>query len=241
LKIVARDELKLVKKITEMPSIEVDLASFPDGMKAVKSALKHVLPSFIANKKSIRATLYYYRTASVNFHRHTDSVFIGVAGDKKLLDLVYMALKKSDEENARESDYITPSQSKRFMHIQEGDLWVPCGEGRWSAVEKIKPIQPELEQATQLAGSTERQDPSAKTKYTADSENEKQTKPKTPRFPDRDYLAADEDTIKATRAKIASMFGLPESSILLCGPDLEPLRGNTTVATLKKRWRKSQH
>lgn len=240
MKIVARDELKLVKKITEMPSIEVDLASFPDGLKGVKSALKHVLPSFIANKKSSRATLYYYRTNSVNFHRHTDSLFIGVAGDKKLLDFVYLALKKSGEENARESDYITPSQSKRFMHIQEGDLWVPCGDGRWSTVKKIKPIQPELEPATQLADSTERQDASVKTKDSAATENKKPSKLKTLRFPDRDYLAADEDTIKATRTKIASMLGLPESSILLCGPDLEPLRGNVTIATLKKRWQKSQ-
>jgi len=241
LKIVARDELKLVKKVTEMPSIEVDLASFPDGMKAVKSALKHVLPSFIANKKSSRATLYYYRTASVNFHRHTDSVFIGVAGDKKLLDFVYMALKKSGEENARESDYITPSQSKRFMHIQEGDLWVPCGEGRWSTVEKTKPITPEPEPAIQLAELTEKPDASVKIKNSATTESKKPSKQKLPRFIHRDYRAKDEDTVKATRTKIAFILGLPESSILLCGPDSEPLRGNVTIATLKKRWRKSQH
>lgn len=245
MKIVHRSELKLVKKITGMPSVEIDLASIPDGVKGLKKALKLALPAVAAQKKSCRATLYYLKTSSVNFHRPTDSVFVGVAGNKKLLDIIYNLFNQPGADNVRDSDEISPKQAKRFLHLQDGNAWAPDGTGHWRSLEYVKPT------ASDKAGVTALQDdapvdatqvavvaPAADTSAELPEAAPELTAPA--QILPSDHTAHDQDSIKATRTRIAKLTGLPEEAILLCGPDLIPLHSNVRISTLKKRWQEAK-
>lgn len=260
MKIVHRSELKLVKKITEMPSVEIDLASIPDGVKGLKKALKQALPAVAAQKKSCRATLYYLKTSSVNFHRPTDSVFVGVAGNKKLLDIIYNLFSQPGADNVRDSDEISPKQAKRFLHLQDGNAWAPDGTGHWRSLEYVKPtasdkagvtavdadapVDDTLVDDTRVNETRVDETPAAFVTTAAETSTElPEPAPELagqPKFPPFDHYAHGQHSIKATRTRIAKLTGLPEEAILLCGPDLIPLHSNVRISTLKKRWQEAK-
>ncbi|MOA42066.1 hypothetical protein D3C78_1640890 [compost metagenome] len=51
------------------------------------------------------------------------------------------------------------------------------------------------------------------------------------------YRAARSDAkVSSIRAAIEEVFGLPEGSVALCGPDRRALRGDARIRTLRKRW-----
>jgi hypothetical protein len=51
------------------------------------------------------------------------------------------------------------------------------------------------------------------------------------------YRAARADaSIASIKRQIESVFGLPEGSVALCGPDGRPLRSDARIATLRRRW-----
>ena len=265
MKIVHRSELKLVKKITEMPSVEIDLASIPDGVKGLKKALKQALPAVAAQKKSCRATLYYLKTSSVNFHRPTDSVFVGVAGNKKLLDIIYNLFSLPGADNVRDSDEISPKQAKRFLHLQDGNAWAPDGTGHWRSLEYVKPTASDKAGVTAIHDDAPLDDtpvddtlvadtrvdetPAALVTAAAETSTELtepvpelsgQARNSPSKFPSFDDYAHGQHSIKATRTRIAKLTGLPEEAILLCGPDLIPLHSNVRISTLKKRWQEAK-
>lgn len=45
--------------------------------------------------------------------------------------------------------------------------------------------------------------------------------------------------ISTIRRKIEKVFGLPEGSVVLCGPDKKSLKGNARIKTLRRRWEES--
>lgn len=54
------------------------------------------------------------------------------------------------------------------------------------------------------------------------------------------YRAARSDAkVSSIRAAIEEVFGLPEGSVALCGPDRRALRGDARIRTLRKRWEES--
>lgn len=45
--------------------------------------------------------------------------------------------------------------------------------------------------------------------------------------------------VSTIRRKIEELFGLPEGSVALCGPDKKRLKGNARIKTLRRRWEES--
>ena len=45
--------------------------------------------------------------------------------------------------------------------------------------------------------------------------------------------------VSTIRREIERVFGLPEGSVALCGPDKKRLKGNALIKTLRRRWEES--
>lgn len=119
-------DLQFVRSREPIPTVEVDLYSFPDGpddFLCYGDLLVQALQPIASASPKMRASLYVYYGQSVNFHTPTNSAFIGVAGNKKLLEPLLAAFKKISGVKARFSDYIDPSSGRCEFHIQEGRVW----------------------------------------------------------------------------------------------------------------------
>jgi hypothetical protein len=49
-------------------------------------------------------------------------------------------------------------------------------------------------------------------------------------------VARSDAKVSTIRRQIEKVFGLPEGSVLLCGPDKKSLKGNARIRTLRGRW-----
>lgn len=214
-------DLKFVRSNSPLPTVEVDLDSLPEEQYGYGTIVSKALSEFAANHPNSAATLHVFHGPSVNFHVQTWSAFFGVAGDKKLLDVLRHAFISTGVSKVRFSDYIEPSTAVIEFHVQDAQLWRPYEAGVWYA-DSGKP-EP-LSTGAQVEG-----DETA----ALDEEREGSTRSSTPvRF----RAARSDATIGSIRKSIEDAFGLPEGSVALCGPDKSPLRRNAKISTLRKRW-----
>lgn len=124
-------ELDFVPAHGPMPTVEVDINSIPEEFLGYVDLLTQALQPAVSRSPAIRASLYVYQGQSINFGRPTFSVFIGVAGQAKLLESVLTAFRKVAGVQARYSDYIDPDQAVCELHIQNGCVWQPIDAFIW--------------------------------------------------------------------------------------------------------------
>mgnify|MGYP001267642523 CR=1 FL=1 len=220
-------ELQFVRSRNPLPTVEVDLDCIPKELHGYGDLIANAIAPVAARSSKMRATIYVYQGQSINFHQLTCSAFFGVAGDKSLLDVLLDAFRGAKLTNAKVSDYIEPSKAIREFHVQDGRVWRPFESGTWYTGSQDEDEEEENLIAEDVVTETD------------DLENATpEVEVETARLsnPSRFRVARADATIVTIRRTIEEVFGLPEGSVALCGPDKLALRGDATIATLRKRW-----
>ena len=215
-------ELQFVKSRAPLPTVEVDLDCIPEALQAYGELVVKAMSTIASESPKMRATIYVYHGPSFNFHEQTWSVFFGVAGDEKLLDVLLNAFQAAKVFNVRISDHIDPSTATKDFHVQDGYVWRPLESGTWYADSQ----EDESVEEDSVAETEDLEFPAE----VADGDDSRMSSPT------RFRVARADASIGTIRKRIEKVFGLPEGSVALLGPDKKRLRGDATIATLRKRW-----
>ena len=215
-------ELQFVTPRDPILSVEIDIDSIPKKLQGVSDLVTRALSSAADKSIKLRATIYVYQCMSINFYQQTWSAFFGVAGDKKLLDVLLNAFKSAKVGKVRLSDYINPSTATRDFHVQDGHVWRPLEAGTWCTESKG-------EKNLEENSVPETDD------FELDAE---ETNGEGCRIssPTRFRVARADASVGSICKKIEEVFGIPEGAVKLCGPDGRALRGDAKIATLRRRW-----
>lgn len=219
---ISREDLSF--QTGTMATIEVDIDSLEFGYYRY---LKQAAEKLLETGYSGALTVYSLCTESVNFREPTWSAFVGVKGDDQLLELFLDELKKEPGSRAKFSDSIRSDMTQPEMHIENGYLWVPDELNTWISIGEVP--DKDLEDIDILLedelfgddGDDERQSDEARVSSTTVG---------------RVRAARSSARVDTIRTTIEQLFGLPEGSVALCGPDGRALRGDARIATLRNRW-----
>ncbi|WP_063599538.1 hypothetical protein [Pandoraea pnomenusa] len=227
-------ELNFKKSSEAIPTVEIDTDSVSDLARL--RTIRRTLASVAAKHPGMRATVYVHATVSFNFHEMTNSDFIGVVGPVSILEALQAELTRLQGARSRLSDYISTREAAMAYHLEHGNLWVPVDALTWSIVEA------ESEDGVNPVESLDEDDLDAGVAVIEEAEDD------LPEDDDADlkgfriesparYRAARADaSIGSIKRQIESVFGLPEGSVALCGPDGKSLRSDARIATLRRRW-----
>jgi hypothetical protein len=213
-----KHELALVESSEPLATVEVDVDSIP--------AEYYGYDDIVEVASSAVATIYAYVGPSVNFGVQTYSVFLGVAGPQALLTKLLDAFKTVPGVNARFSDYISSANSIPQFHIQNGELWLPEDARTWVSVGEV------AGETLQIADCIESDDEPEMD----ECEDEDEVIAVRQAAPTRYRAARSDAKVGSIRATIEQIFGLPEGSVALCGPDGRGLRADARIRTLRRRW-----
>ncbi len=209
-------DLNLVRPNDPLPTVEVDLDSIPEELFGYGDLVAQALQQFAASLPEVRATIYVYHGPSVNFHEHTFSAFLGVAGQKKkeMLELILHALRKISGVKVRNSDYIDASMGLSEFHIENGVVWRPSDAVTWYS-ETQNSNEENIANDQEFINLEKQRRNSSSARFRA---------------------ARSDTTVGIIRGKIEEIFGLPEGSVALCDPEGNHMRSDARIATLRKRW-----
>lgn len=213
-------ELSFVTSKDSLPTVEVDIDSIPQNYYGYEDIIEGALKKYATASPTNTSTIYVYQGPSCNFGEQTYSAFFGVAGPKSVLNEILNAFRGFPGVKARFSDYIPQASGRCQFHVEAGSVWLPLDVATWYSSEGT----PEKEAS--LGESEER------------SEDSTDNLIGTPRnsYPTRYRAARSDASVGSIRATIEEIFGLPEGSVALCGPDGRPLRADAKIGTLRRRW-----
>lgn len=231
-------ELHFVRTSEPMATVEIDLDSISPEQYGYSELVDKALIEFAQRSPTLRATIYVYQGPSYNFGVSGYSAFFGVAGDKRVLSQLYATFKSTPGLQARYSDSILASRSLCQYHIEGGRLWEPLEEGVWYTGEAgdesaNDDVADELDKEDDdLAAEHESDEGDGEGGAVAVADGTRQKGA----VPSRYRIARADASIASIRRTIESVFGLPEGSVALRGPDGKNIKGNASIATLRKRW-----
>ncbi len=225
---IKSSQLALIHPDSPLPTVEVDIGSIPDSGVDFDDLLCNALTLYAAKNVTTTATIFLYYTISNNFRVPTDSVFIGLAGPKKCLQHILTTMEKIPGVRARFSDYISPHTVKPRIHIQAGKMYRPEDALNWYTAGDEGDTKDGSIQETTVESNV-------KSHQLQENENTDRANSREP-IPTRYRRARADASIGSIRKTIEEVFGLPEGSVALCGPDGKPLRTTAKISTLKKRW-----
>lgn len=240
----AISELHFVKGGDPMPTVEVQVESLEGQGLILGQIVSSALTCFAANNPASKATIYRYSTMSVNFHEQGWSEFLIVAGSEKILKALNGAFSSLPGVKSRYSDYIAPSEGIPAFHLEDGLLWEPEDSITWysaspAGAEKDQDsVAKPAESAEDIQGDDDDWgDVILETEPQLD-ENGSDTPPvgRMPEQPARYRAARSDARVASIRQNIEQVFGLPEGSVALCGPDGRAVRGDAFINTLRRRW-----
>lgn len=223
-------ELSFVESSNPLPTVELDLDSLPDNMFGYGDLVPQSLQAFAANNLDVRATIYVFQGQSVNFHKPTFSVFFIVAGKskQKILDILFRAFNMIKGVKVKSSDHIPTSMGIREFHIEGGSVWCPIDSVSWSSYEAGDHI-------VENSGIGDANSTMEAIDIGSDSET-LPTGGTRLATPTRTRIARADASVGSIQSKIEEVFGLPEGSVVLSGPNGKALRSDAKIATLRKRW-----
>lgn len=230
----AASELNLKKSSEAIPTVEIDTDSISDLERL--GTIRRTLVSFAAKDPGMRATIYVHATVSFNFHEMTNSDFIGVVGPVSILQVLQAELSRLPGARSRLSDYISTRESTMAYHLEHGKVWVPEDALTWSVVEArpedgVGPLQSLVEDDSEVGGAI-----SETTEEDLPEDDDVDLKGFRIESPARYRAARADASIGSIKRQIETVFGLPEGSVALCGPDGRALRSDARIATLRRRW-----
>jgi len=234
--------LNFVKSRDPMPTVEVQAESLEGQGLVLSEIISSALTRYAASNPTSKATVYMYGTMSLNFHVAGWSEFLIVAGNQKILKVLGDTFSRLPQVQSRFSDYIAPSQGIQAFHVEGGLLWRPEDAVTWYA-----DFPADFEKAGNLADESVKagEIDEAEDDFWGDAiveiepEGDGADAPpsgRTPEQPSRYRAARSDAKVARIRQKIEQVFGLPEGSVALCGPDGRALRGDAFIKTLRSRW-----
>ena len=244
------NELHFVRSREPMSTVEIDLDTLPEGSFGYAQLVESALAPLAAADSRLSATVYVYQGPSVNFGNYGYSAFFAVAGDRRVLGALYASFSGTRGLKTRHSDQIQQSQALCQYHIEEGLLWRPDeghvwyastddepdeGEGEGEGVEEDEDgvnvddedweeDEAELEADGALEGIGSGQDAPVA------------APPGRTELPARFRAARSDASVGSICRSIEAVFGLPEGSVALRGPEKKALRSDASIRTLRKRW-----
>ena len=227
------NELHFVQSREPMSTVELDLDTLPEESFGYAQLVESALAPLAAANPRLCATVYVYQGPSVNFGNYGFSAFFGVAGDRRVLGALYASFGGARGLKARYSDQIQQSQTLREYHIEEGRLWQPEEEHVWYASsndEEGKDEEGWVEDESDLEdGATVDGDENGQDVQVAAA-------PARTELPARFRAARSDASVGSICRSIEAVFGLPEGSVALRGPEKKVLRSDASIRTLRKRW-----
>lgn len=238
-------ELHFVSSRDPLPTVEVQAKSLEDQGLVLSQVVSSSLTHFAANNPTCKATIYVYGTMSVNFHEMDWSEFLIVAGDKKVLKVLESAFSKLPKVKSRYSDYITTSEGIRAFHVEDGLLWrcedavTWCSDSPADAEKGQEPVKKSLvsdevieDDEAEWGCVISSVEPESSEVDCDDELPVARTREQATRY----RVARADAKVASIRQRIEQVFGLPEGSVALCGPDGRALRGDAFIRTLRRRW-----
>lgn len=215
-------DLNLARPNEPLSTVEVDIGSIPEEFFGYRDLLTQAIQRFATRFPAIKVTIYVYHGESVNFHEPSFSAFFGVAGKKKkeLLELILNTFRKISGVKVKNSDHIDASMGRSEFHIENGIVWCSSDAITWYS-------------ETPQYNDEEKNEAGNNANY---QENMNLDKQKIISYPARIRKARSDTTVGVIREKIEELFGLPEGSVALCDPKAKPMRSDTRIETLRKRW-----
>lgn len=243
-------ELHLAKDLkTPRVSIEIHAESLEAENHDLHQIASLALWVLAAKDTKLKATIYLYGTMSVNFHEQAWSEFLVIAGPEVVLNALYQAFSLP-KVKMKGSEYIAPRQATPMFHIEDGHVWEPEDALNWYANSPVNEEKSSINSdtvSTSDAGEEDDDDwsgtiPNKSLQGDASeqaSENSTTTDIiRIPEQPSRFRKARSDAKVSSIRKSIELIFGLPEGSVALCGPDGRALRGDASINTLRRRWSK---
>lgn len=233
-------ELHFISGRDPLPTVEIQAESLENQGLYIGQIVTSALSRFAADNPTSKATIYTYGTMSINFHVESWSEFLIVAGDKKVLKALNSAFSGLPDVNSRYSDYIAPSEGTRAFHVEDGLLWEVEDAITWYSASQ-EDAEGDQEPGNEVEASDQADDDWGDVITDIDPDptegnNDKLLAGRAPEKPGRYRVARSDATVAIIRQKIEQLFGLPEGSVALCGPDGRALKGNAFIKTLRRRW-----
>lgn len=237
-------ELVFVNSGSPLPTVEVDSQSIENAGFSIYRTVMQVLTRLAEQDASLRATLYMYGSVSVNFHEPCWSEFLLVAGPKKVLLALGAGFEQLSTVKSRFSDYISSSAALRTFHLEDGLVWEQEDACTWySHGQSLADLTAEAEEGSDDAEPIEEDEEDevwdVEELDSSDEQDEDLAVVTASRKAARYRAARSDAKVSSIRAAIEEVFGLPEGSVALCGPDRRALRGDARIRTLRKRWEES--
>jgi hypothetical protein len=228
------NQLNFGKTSDPIPTIEIDTDSIADIDRM--RTIRRTLASLANGDTETRATIYVHANVSFNFHEMTNSDFIGVVGPMSVLQSLQSEFSRVPGVRIRFSDYISTRDSVMAYHLEDGALWVPEDAVTWCSVDS--PTSSCTDSAEPALPSDTGNEQELSDGFDEDFPDEGEVDLKGFRIesPARYRAARADASIGSIRRQIETVFGLPEGSVALCGPDGRPLRADAKIATLRRRW-----
>ena len=234
-------ELSFVNKGSPLPTVEVDSHSVENAGFSIYRTVMQVLTQLAEQDASLRATLYMYASASVNFREPSWSEFLLVAGPNKVLLALGAGFERLPAVKSRFSEYVSSSIALRTFHVEDGLVWEQEDACTWySNRQSLANLTEEAEDDPELIeGDEEDEDWDVEEPDAEDEQGADQAVATAERRAARYRAARSDAKVSSIRTAIEEIFGLPEGSVALCGPDRRALRGDARIRTLRKRWEES--
>jgi hypothetical protein len=226
-----------------MTTLEVNMDRVKNEDISFHQTAIQALAIFAENNPSVTATIYVYGTMSVNFHENAWSEFLIPVGCVEILNVLDAAFKCVRDARSRFSDAIVPSQGVPAFHLEEGLLWQPDEAFTWFSMTVAEITADALNSTSVLDDVPANAIEVDSTDDAIDNTNvenanvlEPEVERKNGEQPSRYRQARSDASVASIRREIERVFGLPEGSVALCGPNRQPLRADARIETLRKRW-----
>lgn len=229
-------ELNLIYSDDPKPTVEICAESCEAAGLDVADTLEPVLSRFAKANPNERATISMYGSMSTTFHEHSWSDFLIVDGSQRVLRAVAGAFNAQPRVKSRTSDSISPALGQAIFHIEDGCCWQAVDAMTWETQEDASG-ETNGGTSDDLAGEVDSADGQGRGTELADEWCAADGSD-VPDAPKRGRLRAarSDARIGAIKQTIEQLFGLPEGSVALCGPDRKALRVDATIGTLRRRW-----
>ena len=238
-------ELHFANSRDPLPTVEVQAKSLEAQGLVLSQVVSSSLIRFATKNPTCKATIYMYGTISVNFHEPDWSEFLIVAGDKRVLKAIEIAFSNLPGVKSRYSDYVPPSEGIRAFHLEDGQLWRCLDDATWYS-DSPAGEKKDHESVDKPSESTAAVEDDEDNWWSPTSGTEPESSEvdgddvlqvgRTPEQPARFRAARSDAKVVSIRQSIEQVFGLPEGSVALCGPDGRALRGDAFIKTLRRKW-----
>ncbi len=225
-------ELRLVQGRSPAPTIEIQADSLDRQGLYLGQIVSRALADHASKHVDSIATVHALGGMSVTFHVHAWSEFLIVAGDAKVLQAISAALARHPGVDYRHGEDMLPREGRPTYHVEHGRLWEVEDALTWYS-------------ADSLDGEGDDEGNDAEDEDIGEDEDSDDnsladvgtTGPV--RRAGRMNAARADARVSTIRRQIEKVFGLPEGSVALCGPDKKPMKGSALIKTLRSRWPES--